>query len=254
MFRDYQPHTKESRAAYAHYQIRFRRASALVGLNSGVKELDRLLGFVQKGSMVYVKGSKSRKHILESFCLRSIIQYQNYCIFVDGGNGFDPYLLAELATSIEEQPTEILSRIMISRAFTCHQLASLVKETANVTQTFPTNLMVVSDILHLFTDPESEVDDCEIEMILPAMLEYLKNFASKGAIVAITSDASNPWLDRIVESCSDIVLAINDDGETIHVTLEKHPLQRKGSAEIKLNRELREAKPETLESWLTTDG
>ena len=156
------------------FRARFQRASALIGLNSGIRELDRLLGFIPKGNIVFIKGSKSRRHILELLCLRSIIQYQNYCIFVDGGNGFDPYLLSELAAASKENPKEVLSRIMISRAFTCHQLASLVKETAKVTKTFPANLVAVSDMLHLFTDPESEVDDYEIEMILPKMLEHLK--------------------------------------------------------------------------------
>ena len=234
--------------------VRFQRASALVGLNSGIRELDRLLGFIQKGNIVFVKGSKSRKHILELFCLRSIIQYQNYCILVDGGNSFDPYMLSELSTASKERPKEILSRIIISRAFTCHQLASLVKETANIAKTFPANLVAVSDILHLFTDPESEVDNYEIEMILPKMLEYLKNIAGKDAIVAITSDASNRWLDRMVESCSNIVLTVNDDREIVRVTLEKHPSQRKGSAELKLKPELPETKLMTIEPWLIADG
>ncbi len=236
------------------YRARFQRASALVGLNSGIRKLDKLVGFIQKGSIVFIKGSKSRKHILELFCLRSIMQYQNYCIFVDGGNSFDPYLLSELATTSREHAKEVLSRIMISRAFTCHQLASLVKQTGNVAKTFPANLVAVSDILHLFTDQESEVDGYEIEMILPKLLEYLKSLASNGTIIAVTSDASNHWLDRMVESCSNIALTINDDREIVHITLEKHPLQRKGSAELKLKLELPEAKSMTIEPWLMTDG
>jgi hypothetical protein len=126
----------------------------------------------------------------------------------------------------------------------------LVKEAKKVAKTFPANLVAVSDMLHLFTDPESEVDDYEIEMILPTMLECMKNMAGNGTIVAVTSDANNRWLDRMVESFSNIVLAINDDKEIIHVTLEKHPLQHKGSAELKLKHELPETKPMTIEPWL----
>lgn len=232
------------------YRARFQRASALVGLNSGVRELDSLLGFIPKGSIVFIKGSRSRKHILELLCLRSIVQYQNYCIFVDGGNGFDPYLISGLATESREHPREVLGRIMISRAFTCHQLASLVKETEAVAKTFPANLVAVSDMLHLFTDPESEVEQYEIEMILPLMLGHLKKMAGKGAIVIVTSDAGNRWLDRMVESCSSIVLTIDDDKEIVRVTLEKHPSQRNGSTELKLRHELQTAKPMTIEPWL----
>ncbi|MGH9910745.1 MAG: hypothetical protein ACRD32_08895, partial [Nitrososphaerales archaeon] len=161
-----------------------------------------------------------------------------------------PYLLSELATTSREHPKEVLSRIMMSRAFTCHQLASLVKETASIAKTFPANMVAVSDMLHLFTDPESEVDDYEIEMILPKMLGYLKNLAGGGVIVTVTSDASNHWLDRMVESYSDIVLAVNDDKDAVRVALEKHPCQHKGSAEIKLKQELQATKPMTIEPWL----
>lgn len=232
------------------YRARFQRASALVGLNSGVRELDRLLGFIPKGNIVFIKGSRSRKHILELFCLRSIVQYQNYCIVVDGGNGFDPYLISGLATKSREHPREVLRRIMISRAFTCHQLASLVKETETVAKTFPTNLVAVSDMLHLFTDPESEVEQYEVEMILPRMLEQLKKMAGKGATVIVTSDAGNRWLDSMVESCSNIVIAIDDHKEIVRVTLEKHPSQHNGSTELKLRHELQTAKPVTIEPWL----
>lgn len=237
-----------------YFPVKFHNASALMGLNSGIAELDKLLGFIPKGNVVFIKGSRSRKHILELFCLRSITQYHNYCVFIDGGNSFDPYLLSKLVR--KEKPKEVLSRIIISRAFTCHQLASLLmKETEKTVQRYPTDLIAVSDILHLFTDPESrsDIDEYEIEMILPMMLKSIKKLSSN-ATVAITSDASNEWLSRMVESYSDIVLAVNYGKERVGVILEKHPSYRKASAELTLHDKPYTVERETIEPWLMVNG
>lgn len=225
-----------------------------MGLNSGIAELDKLLGFIPKGNAVFINGSRSRKYILELFCLRSIKQYRNYCIFIDGGNSFDPYLLSKLVR--KENPKEVLSRVIISRAFTCHQLASLIiKETEKIVQRYPTDLIAVSDILHLFTDPESrsDIDEYEIEMILPVILKSLKKLSSN-AIVTITSDSKNEWLSRMIESYSEIVLTVNDDKERVSIILEKHPSHRKASTELTLHDKQYTVERETIEPWLMVNG
>ncbi len=237
------------------FPVKFQNASALIGLNSGIAELDKLLGFIPKGKIVFIKGSRSRKHILELFCLRSIVQYHNYCIIIDGGNSFDPYLLSKLAP-IKENPKEVLSRVIISRAFTCHQLASLIiQETAKIVDMFPTNFIAVSDMIHLFTDPESDIDEYEIEMMLPMMFKSLHYLANhKDAIVAVTSDTTNIWLTRMVESYSDIILTVNDYTERVNVTLDKHPLRQMASTELTLKHKPNIVKSATIERWLMING
>ncbi|MFQ5969286.1 MAG: hypothetical protein ACE5J2_02165 [Nitrososphaerales archaeon] len=250
------PSRQESRIdSLKRYPIKFYHAFALIGLNSGITELDKLLGFIPKGKVVFIKGSQSRKHILKSFCLRAISQYHNYCIFIDGGNSFDPYILSKLATVSKQNPKEVLSRVIISRAFTCHQLASLiVKETGKIVEAYTTNLVVVSDILYLFTDPESEIDKYETEMILPKMLKCLTNLAKqKDSIVIITSDNSSAWLSRMVESFSDIALVVNNDNGMISVSLNKHPFLPHASTTFTLELQP-EKKIAKLESWMMING
>ena len=46
-------------------------------------------------------------------------------LVLDGGNRFDPYLLSDLARTSGMGPDLLLSRILVSRAFTCHQLHRL---------------------------------------------------------------------------------------------------------------------------------
>jgi hypothetical protein len=236
-----------------HFPNRFQTASSLIGLNSRISKLDNLLGFIPKGHVVFIKGTRSRKHLLELFCLRSIQQYQNYCIFIDGGNSFDPYLLAKLTK--KENPKEILGRIMISRGFTCHQLTHLIiKETENMLKTFPTNLVAVSDILRIFTDPESDAERYEIEMILPNMLKALKDTAGKSIIVMVTADNSNDSLNRMIESYSDIVLEVDDYTDIVNVALIKHPSRKTTSIELILQDKPEITKPATIEPWLIVNG
>ncbi len=240
------------------FSIKFQTASALIGLNSRIAKLDNLIGYIQKGKVLFIKGTQSRKHILELFCLRSIIQYQNYCIFVDAGNSFDPYLISKLATMSKENPREILNKIIISRAFTCHQLASLIEETENIVNTFPTNFIAIADILHLFTDPEADVDNYEIEMILPEMLKCIRDLTRNDAIAMVTSDTKNEWLNRMVESYSDIVLTVTNDKELINIELNKHPSRQNTSIEFNKNELTLQNKPdikhETIEPWLIANG
>src|SRR5574341_146440 len=148
---------------------KFQTASSMIGLNSRISKLDNLVGFIPKGKVVFIEGTRSRKHILEVFCLRALIQYQNYCIFVDGGNGFDPYLLSKLATINRENPREILSRVIISRAFTCHQLASLINDVENRRDTIA---MITSDeknewlsgMVELYSDIILRVHENKVEL------------------------------------------------------------------------------------------
>jgi hypothetical protein len=45
---------------------------------------------------------------------------------VDGGNRFDPYAVARAAAALGGSPALALSRLRLSRAFTCHQLEALL--------------------------------------------------------------------------------------------------------------------------------
>ncbi|MFQ5580962.1 MAG: hypothetical protein ACE5FZ_10145 [Nitrospiria bacterium] len=47
-------------------------------------------------------------------------------LFLDGGNCFDPYPLVAWAKRMGRNPQSFLSALFISRAFTCHQMGSLI--------------------------------------------------------------------------------------------------------------------------------
>ena len=47
-------------------------------------------------------------------------------LFLDGDNRFDPYPIVALARHLGKEPKAFLASILISRAFTCHQMAALI--------------------------------------------------------------------------------------------------------------------------------
>ena len=49
-------------------------------------------------------------------------------VFVDGGNSFSPYLVAEIARSNGLDSRSALEKIYVSRAFTAYQVSSLILE------------------------------------------------------------------------------------------------------------------------------
>ena len=47
---------------------------------------------------------------------------------LDGANCFDPFQVAELSRRLGHDPRDRLQRIFVSRAFTCHQMISLMQK------------------------------------------------------------------------------------------------------------------------------
>jgi hypothetical protein len=49
-------------------------------------------------------------------------------ILVDAAQAFDPYLIARMGRHVGTSPRTLLERIRLSRAFTCHQMVTLISE------------------------------------------------------------------------------------------------------------------------------
>lgn len=74
-------------------------------------------------------------------------------LYVDGANAFDPYILSRMAKGAGVDPRSILQRLLISRAFTCHQLETLIAERlGNAIRVYRPSLTVISGWSSLFHD------------------------------------------------------------------------------------------------------
>ncbi len=74
-------------------------------------------------------------------------------LYVDGANAFDPYILSRLARDAGQSPKAVMQRLRLTRAFTCHQLETLIVErlSSAIAHHHP-GLVVISGWSHLFHD------------------------------------------------------------------------------------------------------
>lgn len=94
----------------------------------------------------------------------------------DGGNRFDGYFVARLARRLTPDAHAALSRIHLSRAFTCFQLAELIERAP--ADTAP---LFCLDFLATFYDESVPLRDSE--RLLYTTLEHLKRLAAVGPVV-----------------------------------------------------------------------
>lgn len=94
----------------------------------------------------------------------------------DGGNRFDGYFVARLARRLSDRPHSVMSRIRLSRAFTCFQLAELIEGTAP-----DRSPLFVLDMLSTFYD--ESVPLAEVERLLSQTVAHLKWLAASGPVI-----------------------------------------------------------------------
>jgi hypothetical protein len=106
-------------------------------------------------------------------------------LYVDGANSFDPYILSRLAKDAGQPPKAILQRLHLSRAFTCHQLETLIAERLpSAIARYRPGLVVVSGWSHLFHD--ENVPAREAFRILQHTGRRLRSLADVGQPILAT--------------------------------------------------------------------
>lgn len=102
----------------------------------------------------------------------------------DGGNRFDGYFVARLARQMVARPSPIqptdphalLSRIHLSRAFTCFQIAQLIENA----YAGPEPLFVL-ELLSTFYD--ESIPPADSERLLTTTIAHLKRLATAGPVI-----------------------------------------------------------------------
>ena len=118
----------------------------------GVKEV--FPGFAL-GDFAVLQGS-SVLSLASLLCVKAQLPTQlgglkSSVIFVDGGNTFRLYQIAQLAQIHHLNPKKVLDNIYISRAFTAYQTAALIKDQLSETiKKYNAKLVIISDIAGFF--------------------------------------------------------------------------------------------------------
>ncbi|MFA6064905.1 MAG: hypothetical protein WCW44_02025 [archaeon] len=114
-------------------------------------------------------------------------------LFVDAGNGFNPYYFSKAEPS---KAKEVLSNIFVSRAFTIYQLRQLILEIESAFIETGAKSLVVSDLTSGFTEEDIGADERH------AILRHIRNklVTLKCQNVLVTLNAScRSWNESFLE-------------------------------------------------------
>lgn len=222
----------------------------------GDRDLDQFIRGLSPGQVIFLYGSQQCLTLSELLCLQVQLEptrggLNSKAIFIDGGNTFDPYFIAQYAA--EKLPIcidQALDRILVSRAFTCHQLTSIITNILpKEVQERSAKLIIISDMIELYRDPDAnQIESLDLFKITTNSL--ITTARLEKVLVLATSphekkSCSDPFLQAIRQRV-DIVLRL-EEGCGHKALLEKHPTRQEEEFTIKTT------VPKVLEEFLIGD-
>jgi len=148
-------------------------------------------------------------------------------LYVDGANAFDPYILSRLAREAGQPPKAVMQRLRLSRAFTCHQLETLIVERLpSAIAYFRPGLVVISGWSHLFHD--ENVPAREAFRLLQNTVRRIRSLTEAGQPILAThpEEPATPRLRplrEILTHAADGVARLREEEGLILMDREKPP-------------------------------
>jgi hypothetical protein len=148
-------------------------------------------------------------------------------LYVDGANAFDPYILSALAREVGQPPKAVMQRLYLTRAFTCHQLETLlVERLPSAIARYRPGLVVISGWSHLFHD--ENVPAREAFRLLQNTARRIRSLAEAGQPILAThpEEPVTPRLQplrEILTRAADGVARLREEEGLILVDREKPP-------------------------------
>jgi len=152
---------------------------------------------------------------------------QKPVVFLDGANSFDPFLISAIARSVGLVPEELLGRIHISRAFTCHQMEALVvRRMAPALERLGAGIAIVSGLLDTFYDQDAPFGEA-CKLLKSSTAEFVRLAKGGARIFIACPDTKLPLGSRqrrfldILKKISDKTLRCEGDNGKAAFALEK---------------------------------
>jgi hypothetical protein len=148
-------------------------------------------------------------------------------VFVDGGNMFNPYSVAEIARGYGLDSRAALGKIHVSRAFTAYQLSSLILEKVDsALRKRRAQLLIVSDISSLFLD--RDLPKVEARELFMKVCFKLSEIASKKQVVVVASYFSDRrsrqglFFEAVLFGKCNVLIRLKKSGGLLSFALEDH--------------------------------
>jgi len=210
----------------------------------GISEVDKIfLGF-EVGDFIILHGSASSL-LLFDLCIRCQLPtsrggLSSPALFIDGGNIFDPYVVAEAARRYGLNPRDALKRIYVSRAFTAYQLSSLILERLDeAVRSFRSRFVAVSDIYSLFLDRDVPKTEAQ-ELFMNVCSKLQKIAKERNVIIAAShkekrSSSRDLFFEAVLYGRASVILGLKQSREVLRLSLERHPKIKPFTVELSGN-------------------
>jgi len=206
------------------------KSQGLPGQFGGINVFDRLgLGGWGYSSKTLFWGEGTV--VLSSYLAGLAVASGMKPIFVDGANGFDPYIISRFARRQSLAPAHLLKEIMVVRAFTCYQLFTLIRERLEAMIGLHQNPLVIL-LGPITTLLDEDVPEQEVNILFRGMLEKLEELSPRGLPFLLLQppvpyrSRRGHFLKRL-SRWSDVVVRAASEGGRLKLVLEK-PLRMGG--------------------------
>ncbi len=150
-------------------------------------------------------------------------------LVADAANSFDPYVVSRFARKECFPPRDLLQKIFVARAFTCHQLATLIRERLepNIPPGFP-SLVVFLGPCSMFFD--EDVPGEEAALLFRKTMAKVQEMSRGGVFFLLSQSFAGCnrrrtfLLRELAQSC-DAVLKLKSSSDVLQVVLDKPPLK-----------------------------
>ncbi len=216
-----------------------RRGSTLIrdlqpGLTTGIESLDRAL-ILKKGQFVFLEGEPS--HALSLLlCVRATLAQglDSDVVFIDAGNLFDTYTIAQHIVNLGLESNRVQQRIHLSRAFTHHQVHSLIVEKLTTAlDQYGARVAVVSDITALFCDPDVR-EKKEALDIFRRSVQFLEKTAEQRNMIIVATNQktrSKAMTDALIHTAH-VSARLKGNGAYTQLIIARHPFIPQSEEEV----------------------
>jgi len=190
-----------------------------------------LLGFpgFPAGKTVHKALIVGERSVSFTVYLSAFAAFRGFKVLVaDGANAFDPYIISKFARTEGFPPDELLKRISVARAFTCHQLATLIRERLEpLVLPGASSLVVFLGPCTMFFD--EDVPGEEAALLFRKMLAKIQEMSQNGVFFLMSQsfhgfNKNRSFLLRELVRSADAVLKLRSSPDALQVVLDKPPL------------------------------
>lgn len=210
-------------------------------LTTGIESIDETL-VLKRGQFVYLQGEQAHSLSL-LLSVRATLPtppgLDSDVVFIDAGNLFDSYAISQHSINLGLENEKVQKRIHLSRAFTHHQVYSLIMDKlVLVAQEQKAGLAVISDIGALFCDPDVREKKRSID-IFHRSVRFLADTAQKRNMVIIATNLKtrNRTMEDHLHKTAHVSASIEENDNSTKLKVAKHPFIHEKTDEVILDYE-----------------